>query len=296
MPQAWPALPLDAWRDTYDTLHMWSQIVGKIALASTARVNHFWNIALLVTSRGLTTHPLTADDRIFTLAFDFIDHDLVIQCSDGGTDRMPLVPRTVADFHRELMDRLHAFGLNVRIWTMPVEIPNPIRFEDDVVHRSYDRAPVEAFHQALVGMTPVFQAFRARFIGKSSPVHFFWGSFDLASTRFSGRRSPERPGADLITRESYSHEVISHGFWPGGGAVQEPAFYAYAAPEPAGFRDAIARPGAAGYHVALSEFVLPYEAVRIAASPAAELTAFFESTYDAAADLAGWNRAELERT
>jgi len=295
MPPAWPALPLDAWRDTYDTLHMWSQVVGKIALATTPKVNHFWNTALLVTSRGLTTHPLTSDHRIFTLAFDFIDHDLVIQCSDGGSDRLPLAPRTVADFHRELMSRLKALGLNLRIWTMPVEIQNPIRFEDDVVHKSYDRQRVEAFHQALVLMTPVFEAFRARFIGKSSPVHFFWGSFDLASTRFSGRRAPERPGADAITRESYSHEVISHGFWPGGGAVEEPAFYAYAAPEPTGLRDAPARPAAAAYNVALSEFILPYEAVRTTSRPDEELTAFLESTYDAAANLAGWNRGELER-
>jgi hypothetical protein len=295
MPSPWPALPLESWRDTYDTLHMWSQIVGKVALASTPMVNHFWNIALLVTSRGLTTHPLASDRRIFTLAFDFIDHELVIQCSDGGSDRLALAPRTVADFHRDLMNRLRALGLDVRIWTMPVEVPNPIRFEDDVLHRSYDRAPVEAFHQALVAMTPVFQAFRARFIGKSSPVHFFWGSFDLASTRFSGRRAPARPGADSITRESYSHEVISHGFWPGGGAVEEPVFYGYAAPEPAGFRDVAVRPTAAGYHAALSEFILPYEAVRTARRPADELTAFLESTYDAAADRAGWNRGELER-
>jgi uncharacterized protein DUF5996 len=295
MPSAWPALPLDKWRDTYDTLHMWSQVVGKIALATTPRVNHFWNIALLVTSRGLTTHPLTLDQRIFTIAFDFVDHELVIQCSDGGVGRMPLAPQTVADFYRDLTSRLKALGLHVRIWTMPVEIPNPIRFEEDVVHTSYDRAPVEAFHHALVAMTPVFEAFRARFVGKSSPVHFFWGSFDLASTRFSGRRAPERPGADSITRESYSHEVISHGFWPGGGAVDEAAFYAYAAPEPTGFRDAAARPSSAGYNVALSEFILPYEAVRTAPRPAAELTAFLESTYDAAADLAGWSRGELER-
>jgi hypothetical protein len=295
MLSAWPALPLDKWRDTYDTLHMWSQVVGKIALATTPRVNHFWNIALLVTSRGLMTHPLVSDQRIFTLAFDFIDHELVIQCSDGGRDHIPLAPQTVSDFYRELMSRLKALGLHVRVWSMPVEFPNPIRFEEDVVHKSYDRAPVEAFHHALVAMTPVFEAFRARFIGKSSPVHFFWGSFDLASTRFSGRRAPERPGADSITRESYSHEVISHGFWPGGGAVDEAAFYAYAAPEPTGFRDAAARPSSAGYNVALSEFILPYEAVRTAARPAAELNAFLESTYDAAADLAGWNRGELER-
>jgi hypothetical protein len=274
---------------------MWSQIVGKVALASTPRVNHFWNIAMQVTSRGLATHPLTSDHRIFTVSFDFIAHDLVIDCSDGGSDRMPLRPQTVADFYREVMARLQKMGLNVRIWTTPVEVPNPIRFEDDVVHASYDREKIEAFHQALVSMTPVFEAFRARFVGKSSPVHFFWGSFDLASTRFSGRRAPERPGADPVTKESYSHEVISHGFWPGGGAIEEAAFYAYAAPEPQGLRDATLRPDGASYLPALSEFILPYEAVRTQQKPAAELTAFLESTYDAAAELAGWNRAELER-
>jgi len=295
MSDAWPALPLNAWRDTYETLHMWSQIVGKIALASSPKVNHFWNIALLVTSRGLTTYPLTADGRLFTLEFDFIAHDLVVSCSDGKIDRLPLAPMTVADFYRNLMARLNAFGIPVRIWTTPVEVSNPIRFEDDVVHRSYDRAQVEAFHRALVLMTPVFQEFRGRFIGKSSPVHFFWGSFDLASTRFSGRRAPDRPGADAMTRESYSHEVISHGFWPGGGAVEEAAFYAYAAPEPEGLRAATARPAAASYLVPLSEFILPYEAVRTSAHPERDLTAFLESTYDAAADLAGWNRADLER-
>ena len=295
MPPAWPALPLDVWRDTYATVHMWSQIVGKVALASTPRVNHFWNIAMQVTSRGLATHPLTSDHRIFTVSFDFIAHDLVIDCSDGGSDRMPLRPQTVADFYREVMARLQKMGLNVRIWTTPVEVPNPIRFEDDVVHASYDREKIEAFHQALVSMTPVFEAFRARFVGKSSPVHFFWGSFDLASTRFSGRRAPERPGADPVTKESYSHEVISHGFWPGGGAIEEAAFYAYAAPEPQGLRDATLRPDGASYLPALSEFILPYEAVRTQQKPAAELTAFLESTYDAAAELAGWNRAELER-
>jgi len=295
MSDAWPALPLNAWRDTYDTLHMWSQVVGKIALASSARVNHFWNIALQVTSRGLTTYPLTAGGRLFTLEFDFTAHDLVISCSDGNTDRLPLVPMTVADFYRDVMARMNTMGLPVRIWTMPVEVSNPIRFEDDVVHRSYDRAPVEAFHRALVLMTPVFQEFRGRFVGKSSPVHFFWGSFDLASTRFSGRRAPERPGADPVTRESYSHEVISHGFWPGGGAVDEAAFYAYAAPEPEGLRAAAVRPSATTYLVAMSEFILPYEAVRTSAHPGDDLTAFLESTYDAAADLGGWNRADLER-
>ncbi len=236
---AWPALPLDVWRDTYATLHMWTQIVGKLCLA--------------------------------------------------------LTPRTVADFYRLVMETLHRMGVDAKIWTMPVEIPDPIRFEADTTHRSYDRAQASAFWQALVAMTPVFERFRCGFVGKCSPVHFFWGSFDLAVTRFSGRRAPVRAGADAITVEAYSHEVISHGFWPGSGAIQEPAFYAYAAPEPAGFKDAVIRPATAFYSKDLSEFILPYEAVRTAASPEKELTAFFESTYDLAVDLAKWNRADLER-
>jgi hypothetical protein len=295
MPETWPPLPLAAWRDTYDTLHMWSQIVGKIALALAPPVNHFWSSAFHVTSRGFSTHPLASDGRVFTLAFDFVDHQLVIQCSDGATGTLPLRPQTVADFYRDFMAKLRAMNLNVRIWTMPVEVENPIRFEQDVTHRSYDRKPVEAFHQALVAMTPVFEAFRARFIGKSSPVHFFWGSFDLASSRFSGRRAPERPGADAITRESYSHEVISHGFWPGGGPIDDATFYGYSVPEPARFREASVWPSTASYHPVLSEFLLPYDAVRLAPSPSVELTAFLESTYNAAADLGLWNRSELER-
>jgi hypothetical protein len=295
MSDAWPPLPLASWRETYDTLHMWSQVVGKIALALAPPINHYWGVALIVTSRGLTTHSLAANGRVFMLAFDFVDHQLVITCSDGGTETLPLRPQTVADFYRELMAKLRSMGLDVRIWTRPVEVENPIRFEQDVTHRSYDRKSVEAFHHALVAMTPVFEAFRARFIGKSSPVHFFWGSFDLASTRFSGRRAPERPGADAMTRESYFLEVISHGFWPGGGPIDDASFYGYAAPEPARFREASVRPAAASYHPVLSEFLLPYEAVRTAASPAAELTAFLESTYDAAADLGHWNRGDLER-
>ncbi|HEY7289148.1 MAG TPA: DUF5996 family protein [Vicinamibacterales bacterium] len=296
MSHAWPQLPLDAWRDTRDTLHMWTQIVGKIALATTPHLNHFWNVALQVTSRGLTTYPLHAENRVFSLAFDFIDHQLLISCSDGGSAALPLEPRSVASFYRDLMAKLAALGLGVRIWPVPVEIEQPIPFERDDVHHSYDRARVEDFHLALTAMTPIFQAFRARFLGKSSPVHFFWGSFDLASTRFSGRRAPDRPGADPITREAYSHEVISHGYWPGGGAVSDGAFYAYAAPEPDGFRSARVRPEEAAYHQALSEFILPYDAVRRSASPEAALAAFLETTYEAAADLAHWNRHELERS
>jgi hypothetical protein len=293
---AWPALPLDEWRDTYETLHMWTQVVGKIALALAPRLNHFWNAALQVTPRGLATLPLPRGDRSLTFAFDFVDHRLVAQDSNGELASLPLQPQSVADFYRAAMKLTRDIGLDVRIWPMPVEVPNPIRFDTDVVHHSYDAASAQRFWRALVAMKPVFEEFRARFIGKSSPVHFFWGSFDLASSRFSGRRAPERPGADPITRESYSHEVISHGFWPGGGAIAEPAFYGYAAPEPSGFKDAPARPAAAFYNRDFNEFLLPYEAVRRAASPAAELMAFLESTYDAGANLAGWNRGELERS
>ena len=294
--QAWPALPLSAWQDTYATLHMWMQVVGKVCLALTPLTNHFWNIAFHITSRGLATPALPVDGRALTITFDFVEHRLLLQCSDGAAQTIALEPRTVADFYRLVMDALHRLGVDVRIWTMPVEVPEPIRFEADRLHRAYDAAYANAFWRALVSMKPVFENFRSHFVGKCSPVHFFWGSFDLAVTRFSGRVAPLRPGADPITREAYSHEVISHGFWPGSGPVQEAAFYAYAAPEPAGFKDAVVSPAAAHYNKAVSEFVLPYEAVRTAAEPARELTAFLESTYRAAAELAGWNRAELERT
>jgi hypothetical protein len=291
----WPPLPLDAWRDTYATLHMWTQIVGKLALALTPLTNHFWNVALQVTARGLATYPLPAGERTLTLTFDFVDHQLLIQGSDGGVEKIGLAPLTVADFYRLVMEALHRMGVEVRIWTMPVEIPDPVRFENDVVHRAYDPARANAFWRALLAMKPVFEAFRSGFLGKCSPVHFFWGSFDLAVTRFSGRRAAPRQGADFITREAYSHEVISHGFWPGSGPVQEPAFYAYAAPEPAGLKSASVRPSAAYYDEGLSEFVLPYEAVRTASSPAVDLAAFLESTYDRAATLADWERPLLER-
>lgn len=293
--RAWPALPLDAWRDTYATLHMWTQIVGKLCLALTTRSNHFWNIAFHVTSRGLATPTLTVGGHSLTITFDFVVHQLIFQCSDGRTETIALEPRTVADFYARVMETLHRMGVDAKIWTMPVEIPDPIRFEADTIHRSYDRAQASAVWQAMVLMKPVFERFRCGFVGKCSPVHFFWGSFDLAVTRFSGRRAPPRPGADAITVEAYSHEVVSHGFWPGSGVIQEAAFYAYAAPEPAGFKAVVARPAAAYYSKELSEFILPYEAVRTAASPEQELTAFFESTYEPAARFASWNRADLER-
>ena len=291
----WPALPLEGWRDTRDTLQMWTQIAGKICLALSPPVNHFWNIALQITSRGLTTPPLPYGGRTFTLTFDFVAHALVIETSDGAHEALPLKAETVADFYGRLMATLHRLEIDVRIWTMPVEVLEPIRFDQDTVHRSYDPHAARAFWEVLLAIKPVFEAFRGEFIGKCSPVHFFWGSFDLAVTRFSGRPAPERPGADAVTREAYSHEAISHGWWPGGGAVTEPAFYAYAAPEPAGLKTAVVQPAEAFYRAEMSEFILPYEAVRLSATPAADLRAFLVSTYDAAATLAAWDRAALER-
>jgi hypothetical protein len=293
--ERWPPLPLAAWRDTYATLHMWTQIVGKVCLALTPRTNHFWNIAFHMSACGLETPIMPVGSRALTMVFDFIDHQLVIQCSDGASERIALQPRTVAEFYRLVMDALRRLGVNVRIWPMPVEVPDPIRFDRDEVHRAYDPASARAFWQILVSIKPILERFRGEFVGKCSPVHFFWGSFDVAVTRFSGHRAPERPGADAITREAYSHEVISHGFWPGGGAIAEPVFYGYAAPEPAGFKEAAVRPTAAFYSKEFNEFVLPYDAVRTASSPADDLTAFLTSTYESAAALAGWNRGDLER-
>jgi hypothetical protein len=298
MMRAWPPLPFEGWRDTYATLHMWTQIVGKVCLALTPLSNHFWNIAFRVTSRGLATPQMRSGPLTLAITFDFIDHQLVIQTSDGRVERLPLAPRTVAQFYADVMEALQRLGLRVRIWTMPVEIPDPadrIPFERDEVHRSYDRDAANAFWRVLLAIEPVFERFRGGFIGKGSPVHFFWGSFDLAVTRFSGERAPEREGADSITKEAYSHAVVSHGFWPGNGVVPMPVFYAYAAPEPEGFSSAKVQPAAAYYETTFKEYMLPYDAVRTAASPADELAAFLHSTYDAAADLAGWNRSELER-
>ena len=292
---AWPALPLGAWRETRDTLHMWTQIVGKICLALTPRVNHFWNIALQVTPRGLQTPAMAHDGRSFTMIFDFVAHELAINMADGTRRTVPLQPQTVADFYAGVLGALAELGVRVHIWTMPVEVVEPIRFESDTTHRDYDALAVRRFWNAILAMKPVFESFRAEFIGKCSPVHFFWGSFDLAVTRFSGLRAPERPGADAITREAYSHEVISHGWWPGGGAVDEPAFYAYAAPEPDGFKTTHVEPAAAFYSRDFSEFILPYDAVRTAASPEAALYAFLRTTYDAGASLANWDRGSLER-
>ena len=291
----WPALPLAEWRDTCATLHMWTQVVGKLAIPTTPRLNHYWNCTLHYTARGLATLPMTCPDgRTLLATFDFVAHELVLAASDGATETIRLAPRTVADFHAAVTAALARMGIAIRVWSMPVEVPDPIRFEQDTVHRSYDPAWAHAFWRALDSMRPVFEEFRARFLGKCSPVHFFWGSFDLALTRFSGRRAPERPGADAVMRESYSHEVISHGFWPGTGTT-DAAFYAYAAPQPEGFAAAAVEPRDAFYSKELNEFLLPYESVRSAPSPEQALMAFLESTYAAGATLGKWDRAALER-
>ncbi len=294
LPQCWPALPLSSWNDTRATLHMWTQMVGKVRLALTPLVNHWWNVPLYVSSRGLTTSQMPYGDRAFELWFDFIDHQLVLQSSDGLRQTLPLAPRSVADFYQQFMDMLRSGGFAVKIWKMPVEIPDPIPFDRDQVHASYDHESARKFWRILLSVQQVLDEFRSRFLGKSSPVHFFWGSFDLAVTRFSGRRAPERPGADSITREAYSHEVSSVGFWPGSGAI-DAAFYSYAAPEPPGFKNAHVLPSAARYDPQLSEFILMYDDVRNAPSPSAALLDFCQSTYEAAANLATWDRKALER-
>ncbi len=293
--EAWPALPLGAWRDTCDTLHMWMQVVGKIRLKLTPHLNHWWEVPLYLTSRGLTTTPIPAGERTFDATFDFIDHALIFQTSDGSTDAIPLRPQSVADFYHDVMATLRRLAIDVKIWTMPVEAPAPIRFEDDRQHGSYDAADAHRFWRILLAVDGIFKEFRARFIGKASPVHFFWGSFDLAVTRFSGRRAPVREGADLITREGYSHEVSSCGFWPGSGGLAGPAFYSYAAPEPHDFKDAQIRPAPAFYSTEFSNFLLLYDDVRSAADPRTMVLEFLQSTYEAAATLGRWNRENLER-
>ena len=277
---------------------MWTQVVGKIRLAQTPLVNHWWNVPLYVSARGLTTSAMPFRERYFEIEFDFIDHKLLIECSDGATKSLALRPQSVAGFYAEVMAALRDLGIEIKIWTMPVEIPDPIRFEDDVKHASYDAEYANGFWRALVKMDEVLKEFRARFIGKVSPVHFFWGSFDMAVTRFSGRPAPEREGADLITREAYSHEVISHGFWPGNKDM-EAAFYSYTAPEPAGLADTVSqekiRPAETFYSAEMKEFFLLYDNVRTSTSPEQTLMDFCQTTYEAGANLASWDRAALER-
>jgi hypothetical protein len=293
--ESWPELPLAAWQDTYATLHMWTQIVGKVRLALSPLVNHWWEVPLYVNARGLTSSAIPYVDGIFEVQFDFIDHTLIIQSSWGPSKTMPLRPQSVADFYAEFMSGLRSLGIEVKIWTMPCEVPNPVRFESDTQHASYDGEYAHRFWKVLASCDTIFKEFRAGFIGKDSPVHFFWGSFDLCVTRFSGRRAPERVGADLITREAYSHEVISAGLWPGGGEVKGAAFYAYAAPEPAGFGEQKVKPAAAFYHPVMKEFLLMYDDVRRAHSPREALLEFLQTTYEAGANLGKWDRKELER-
>ncbi|HJZ79685.1 MAG TPA: DUF5996 family protein [Pyrinomonadaceae bacterium] len=290
----WPELILEDWQDTLATLHMWTQIVGKIRLEMTPLVNHWWNVPLYVSARGLTTSPMAYEDRIFEMEFDFRDHQLRIECSDGALTSLALRPQSVADFYGEVMNALRALGIEVKIWPMPVEIPNPVRFDQDQIHQSYDAEYVNRFWRALVYIDDVFKQFRTRFIGKVSPVHFWWGSFDHAVTRFSGRVAPPREGADRITIEAYSHEVISHGFWPGGNGAQA-AFYSYTAPEPAGLSASSIAPKKAFYSQDMKEFLLPYDAVRQSSAPEDALMDFCQSTYEAGANLAGWDRKALER-
>ena len=294
----WPDLPYAAWRDTAATLQLWTQIVGKIRLMLTPWLNHGWQVPLYVTARGLGTSPISAGGEILEIEFDFISHRLVVRTSRGETRELPLEPRPVADFYHRVIELLNGIGVAVAIHEMPNEVPNPIPFSQDRTHAAYDPAAAHRFWRALIQADRVFKLFRTGFLGKASPVHFLWGSFDLAVTRFSGRRAPLHPGAvpglpDAVTREAYSHEVSSAGFWPGSDAFPQAAFYSYAYPEPAGFRDRPVTPGAR-LETALGEFILPYDTVRNALDPDALLLDFLATTYAAAAETGGWDRSGLE--
>jgi hypothetical protein len=298
-PVPWPDLPTIAWRETYETLHLWTQIVGKIRLARTPWLNHSWHVALYVTARGLTTSPIPDGARTFQVDLDFIDHLLRVSTSDGAQRQFALAGQSVASFYAAIMAALAELGIHIAIDEMPSELPEPIRFSDDSKHSSYDPGAVRRFLQILVNVDRVFKQFRTGFLGKASPVHFFWGSFDRAVTRFSGRRAPRHPGGvphlpDDVACEAYSHEESSAGFWPGSGAIDYPAFYSYAYPEPAGFRAAKVHPDAAFFSEALGEYILPYDAVRTADDPDKALLEFLQSTYDAAANAAKWDRDGLE--
>jgi hypothetical protein len=290
-----PALPLDSWRETLETVHMWTQIVGKVRLKLCPLVNQWWNVPFYVTARGMTTSAMPYQQRDIEVRFDFIEHKLTIESSEGRVVTLTLTAESVAEFYKKFMAALGELGVSVHIWTLPREVPNPTPFEKDNVHAAYDPQAAHKFWRILVWVDQVLKEFRAGFQGKASPVHFFWGSFDLAATRFSGRVAPERPGADSITREAYSHEVSSAGFWPGGGDIKGPAFYSYAAPEPPGFAEHRVQPDAAFYHPQLKEFLLMYDDVRAAASPKSALMEFLNSTYLAAADCGKWDRKALER-
>ncbi len=295
----WPALALSEWRETRDTLHMWTQIVGKIALSRAPWLNHSWHVALHVTARGLTTLPLAFEGGSFQIEFDFVKHRLSAATSRGLLWRMPLCPQSVAQFYAALLSGLSEIGVRAKINEWPCEIENPVRFSEDHAHSAYDADYAARFFQALLKTYQILELFRTGFVGKSSPAHFFWGSFDLAATRFSGRPAPPHPGgvphlSDAVTREAYSHEVSSAGFWPGDGGFEEPAFYSYAYPIPRGFAEADVRPRAAFFSKSLKEFLLPYDAVRTADDPEATLLAFLQSAYQAAAEAGGWDRKTLE--
>jgi len=297
---SWPRLSYEEWKDTLATLHLWTQIVGKIRLAQTLWTNHSWHVTLYVTSRGLTTSPIPYGTRTFEIVFDFLDHELRILTGEGAIESLPLAPRTVADFYNEVFARLRALGLDISIRTLPCEIPSAIPLDADREHATYDAEQATRYWRALVQADRVLKEFRSRFIGKASPVHLFWGGFDLAVTRFSGRPAPPHPGgipnlADWVTREAYSHEVSSCGFWPGNEAKPRAVFYAYAYPEPEGFKTARVSPTAARYDADLGEFLLPYDDVRGASSPDATLLEFLQSSYEAAADRGGWDRQALEQ-
>jgi hypothetical protein len=297
--EAWPPLPLEAWKDTYATLHLWTQIVGKIRLVQSPWVNHSWHVTLYVTPRGLTTGPIPHGRRTFDVSFDFIDHELIVQPSDGQSGRLALEPRSVAAFYASLIALMDKLDLPVKIYPVPNEVADAIPFAEDETHRAYDAEYANRFWRILVQADRIFTTFRSRFTGKCSPVHFFWGGPDLAVTRFSGRPAPQHPGGipnlpDWVAQEAYAKEVSSCGFWPGGGPIPYAAFYSYAYPEPAGFAAASVQPGEAYYSNDLREFILPYDAVRQAKSPDDTLLQFLQTTYVAAADLAGWDRAALE--
>jgi hypothetical protein len=293
--ELWPDLPWQDWEATATTLHMWTQIVGKTRLALTPLVNHWWNVPLYVTARGLSTSAMPYRDSLFELEFDFVDHRLDARLTSGESRSLPLKPQSVAEFYSAYVDLLRSLGVEVEIRPKPVEVANPIPFAEDREHATYDQEAVTRFWRVLQHCETIFNLFRARYLGKSSPVHFFWGSFDLAVSRFNGKLAPPRLGADAITREAYSHEVISAGFWPGNGGFGAPAFYCYAAPEPAGLNAKQISPGAAFYSGDLNEFLLKYQDVRETESPAETVLEFLQSSYAAAADLAGWDRAALER-
>ncbi len=295
----WPALPYDQWKATCTTLHLWTQIVGKVVVSQTPWLNHSWHVPLHLTARGLTTPPIFRDGRVFDIAFDFVSHELALHTGDGRVRLIPLRPRTVAEFYADVMAALSALGLPLEIDRVPNEIANAVPFDQDTAHGDYDAEFAHRFWRVLVQATRVLFRFRTSFLGKSSPVHFFWGSFDLAVTRFSGRPAPPHPGGvphlpDAVVREAYSHEVSSAGFWPGGNGIEYAAFYSYAYPEPPGFRETAVRPAAAFFDDTLGEFLLPYEAVRTAADPDVALLEFLQSTYEAAAEAAHWDRESLE--